>query len=207
MKLSASFLSSDYNLKETLLRLNNSEVDLIHVDIMDGKFVPNCTNNVEILQEISKIEKPLDVHLMVRNPLNYIEVFRRLNPKIITIHSEIGEDISSYIKLIKSYGIKAGIAINPETKVESIIKYLNIVDMVLVMAVSPGMGGQQFRPTSLIKVAQIKQIAPDIIVSIDGGINDKFIKYIECDIVVSGSYICKSEDFNERIKKLKESKL
>ncbi len=205
MKLAISILKSKYSELETINRINNANADYIHVDVMDGKFVEEKTKPYEYL---NKSKKKLNVHLMVENPFNYIPKYSLLNTESIIIPVEIDDDIKSLLDFIRSRGLKCGLAINPETSVKNIEKYLNLVDEVLVLTVNPGRGGQKmldsvlYKVDLLIKMRKEKKYKFKIIV--DGGVNDETIdKVRNADIIVSGSYICQGEDFNERIAKLK----
>lgn len=209
MKIAVSFLKSKYNLIETIDKINNTDVEFIHVDIMDGDFVPNKSFTYEDVNNVLKtINKKLDIHLMVANPLDYIIKFKNLKPEYITIHSEIDKNINDLIYLIKSYGIKVGIAINPKTSTKCIEKYLSIIDNVLIMSVEPGMGGQKFMNSILYKIDVLDKLRKEnnynYLISIDGGINDDTIKYVKnVDYVVSGSYICMSDDYQKQINSLR----
>ena len=198
MKVSASFLSSK-NIPEDLTKLNNTDVDYIHVDIMDGKFVHNKTMPFREMRHIYEYtSKRLDVHLMVEDPSKYIPLYAELNTEYITIHVEIEEDILKDLELIKSYSIKCGLAISPDTKVNELIPYLPYLDYVLVMSVCPGKGGQEFILETEEKIKDVKALLNSYnikaVVSVDGGINDiTKDKCKEADILVAGSYIIKSE--------------
>jgi len=209
MKTSISFLSSN-NPPRDLKLLNETDTDFIHLDIMDGKFVKNKTMPFREMKNIYKYtNKRLDVHLMVSEPEKYIENYSTLNTEYITIHLEIIGDINKYIQMIKSYGIKAGIAIKPNTNVRDIVPYLPYIDLILVMSVEPGEGGQEFISGSDDKIREIRKLLEeyninDVVVSVDGGVNDKTIEYCrDCDIVVSGSYIINSDNFQEKIDTLR----
>ena len=207
MKVSTSILSAKDNLKETIDKLNNTSTDYIHLDIMDGVFVSNTTWHLDDLVDVlDKNKKPLDVHLMVKDVINYINEFSFLNPEYITFHYEATDEIEKVISYIKSMGIKAGLSINPDTKVEEIYKYLPNLDLVLVMSVNPGMGGQKFIPSTVDKINNLVNYRKDndleFIISVDGGINDSTIGLVNTDMVVSGSYITKN-DYEESIQKLK----
>ena len=209
MKTSISFLSSN-NPPRDLKLLNDTDTDFIHLDIMDGKFVKNKTMPFREMKNIYKYtNKRLDVHLMVSEPEKYIENYSTLNTEYITIHLEIIGDINKYIQMIKSYGIKAGIAIKPNTNVRDIVPYLPYIDLILVMSVEPGEGGQEFISGSDDKIREIRKLLEeyninDVVVSVDGGVNDKTIEYCrDCDIVVSGSYIINSDNFQEKIDTLR----
>ena len=209
MKVSPSFLSSK-NAPRDLKLLNETDCDYIHVDVMDGKFVKNKTMPFSEMKNIYKYtDKRLDVHLMCANPLKYIEKYATLNTEYITIHVEINEDINKLIKLIKSFSIKVGLAIKPNTNVRDIIPYLPYVDLILVMSVEPGEGGQEFIKSSEKKVKEIRKLLEgynidDIEISIDGGINDETIEYCrDCDMVVSGSYVLEGDNYQKNIDSLR----
>ena len=209
MEVSVSFLSSNNPAKDLKI-LNDTDCDYIHVDIMDGKFVKNKTMPFREMKKISKFtSKRLDVHLMVSKPLNYIKKYARLNTDSITIHVEIDEDINKLIQTIKSYSIKAGLAIKPNTNVRDLIPYLPYINMILVMSVEPGEGGQSFIEGTENKIKEIRELLKsynlnDIIISVDGGVNSETIdKCRLCDRVVSGSYILSSNNFSERIDSLR----
>ena len=209
MKVAVSYLKSKYNLKETIEKINQTNADYIHVDVMDGLFVENITYDYKELESVLKTSnKKLDVHLMVDNPTEFILNYKNLKPEFITIHSEINHNVSDLIDLIHSFGIKAGISIKPNTSVESILDLLNIVDNILIMSVEPGRGGQKFmgsvtnKINTLINLRKEKNYTYEI--SIDGGINNETVKYVsDVDFVISGSYICMSDNYQERIKELR----
>ncbi len=209
MKVSASFLSCQ-KIIPAIKQLSLTDVDYIHVDFIDGKFVVGKTIPFRKLKQISKVSsKRLDIHLMTNQLTKYIKKFALLNCEYITFHVEVGENIEKYIQSIHDYGIKCGLAINPSTDLEIIKPYLSMVDMVLVMSVVPGYGGQEFMPESVGKVKKLrnylKEKGLDVIVNIDGGITDKTIRDVKpfVDMVVSGSYITNSDDFQDRINRLR----
>ena len=208
MKVSVSFLSSK-NIPEDLVKLNNTDVDYIHVDIMDGKFVPNKTMPFSEMKHIGDYtSKRLDVHLMVANPSKYIPLYAELNTEYITFHIEVDEDIEKNLELIKSYSIKCGLAIKPDTKVSSLVPYLPYLDYILVMSVEPGEGGQEFIETSESKINEVRALLDsygmNAVISVDGGVTDKTVGMCSnCDIVVSGSYVVRSENFQEKISSLR----
>ncbi len=208
MKVSASFLSSK-NPVVDLVKLNDTDVDYIHVDIMDGKFVPNKTMPYSELKHIYKYtSKRLDVHLMVEDPKKYIPLYAELNTEYITFHVEIEEDIMECLEMIKKYSIKAGLSIKPNTKVSELVPYLPYIDMILVMSVEPGAGGQLFIESSEDKVKEVRSLLNSYnipaVINIDGGINNETVnKCRECDIVTAGSYIVKSDNFQEKISSLR----
>ena len=171
------------------------------------KILDRMIKNIEELKNILPlINKPIDIHLMVENPLPYIKAINNPNVKYITIHIEINQDINSLIDTIKSSGYKACLAIKPNTTIEEIIPYIEKIDMVLIMSVEPGYGGQKFIPNSVEKLKAIKKINKNILTEVDGGINNDTIIYVKdyTDIVVSGSYIINNPNYNEAIINLKK---
>ena len=205
MLISTSFLSS-MNPARDLKLLNETDTDYIHVDVMDGIFVPGRTMPFKEMRKIYKYtSKRLDVHLMVEDASKLITKYANLNAEYITIHVE-SENVEQNLKLIKKYAIKAGIAINPETKVR--VPYLPLVDLILVMSVEPGKGGQAFLPKTKNKIKEISKLIQEhkskAIISVDGGINDETKKNcIEASQLVSGSYILSGDDYQERINSLR----
>lgn len=208
MKVSASFLSSK-DLVRDLIRLNETDVDYIHVDIMDGKFVTNKTMPFSEMKNIYKYtSKRLDVHLMVEDPLSYIPLYASLNTEYITFHVEVDKNIEEALKLIRSYSIKAGLSIKPNTKVSELVPYLPFIDMILVMSVEPGEGGQAFIEDTELKIKEVRALLDSYqssaVISVDGGINDNTSIYCQdADILVAGSYIVHSDNFQEKISSLR----
>lgn len=209
MEIAVSFLKSKYTIEDTIKKINETNAEYIHVDVMDGEFVPNKSFIYNDVKEIlKKTNKKLDIHLMVGNPLEYILEYKNLNPEIITIHSEINKNIDDYIDLIKSYNIKVGLSIKPKTSIETIEKYLNRIDNVLIMSVEPGKGGQKFMDSILYKIDILEKLRAEnnynYKISIDGGINeDTIVKVKKVDFVISGSYICMSNDYQSKINELR----
>lgn len=206
MKVAVSFLTSE-NISCDLLSLDKTTADYIHVDVMDGKFVLRSNEPFEILKDIN-ISKKLDVHLMVEKPLSYIEKYAKLNTEYITIHHEINQDVFMLLDNIKSLGVKCGISINPDTDVEVLKGYLDRVDMILIMSVVPGKGGQKFIESTTDRLSQVKRMVDevnrDIVICVDGGINGDTIDKVELvDMVVSGSYILNSDNFQGKIDSLR----
>lgn len=212
MKIAVSFLKSKRTIEDTIRELNNIDCDYIHVDVMDGKFVDNISLLIrDIKKYLPNTKKKLDVHLMVKEPNKYLDAFALLNTEYITIHYEIDKILINRINMIKKYGLKVGLAIKPDTKVTEIEKYLDIVDLVLVMTVEPGKGGQKLNEKCIDKIKELKDIRKknnyNYIISADGGINDTNISLLEkkgLDMAVVGSFICMSNDFEEQLDKLKK---
>lgn len=205
IKISTSILSTE-NRQIAIKKLNETTTDYIHIDTMDGNFVNNYQLPINEIVELNKItKKPFDVHLMVNNPQEYIEKLANLNIEYITFHLEINHNIHKIINMIKNLGYKVGLSINPKTNIEAIIPYLNHLDMVLIMSVEPGQGGQSFIPNSLDKAQMIRQYNSHITIEMDGGIKDHNINEIKkyVDIAVVGSYITNQDNYQEAINNLK----
>ena len=208
--ISASFLTSK-NIPDTLTKLNNTDVDYIHIDVLDGKYVEGKSLPFKEMKHIYKFtDKRLDVHLMVSSPSKYIKDYASLNNEYISIHLDTLEDIISNLKLIKSYGIKAGLVLNPDDKVSKLIPYLPYIDLILVMGVIPGKGGQKFIEKTTNKLKELNVLKKEykdfnFKISIDGGINDIVAKKINnlVDIIVSGAYITNSNDYQKQINSLR----
>lgn len=205
IKISTSILSSN-NRKESIKLLNNTNCDYIHIDVMDNKFVPNYQFPIEEINETIPLStKKVDIHLMVENPLEYINKISETNIEYITIHYEINENLDNIINTIKTKGYKVGLAIKPNTNIDEINNYINKIDLLLIMSVEPGFGGQSFIPNTIEKINQVKKINKELTIEVDGGINDKTIKKINniCNIAVVGSYIINQKDYNKAINNLK----
>lgn len=208
MLISTSFLSSK-DLIHDLRKLDQTDTDYIHMDVMDGKFVKNKTMPFKEMKNIYKYtSKRLDIHLMVKNPNKYILNYASLNTEYITIHLELNEDIEKSLKLIKNCGIKCGLAIKKDTEVKELLPYLPLLDIILVMSVEPGFGGQEFIKETEDKIKELrvllKEYQSSAKISVDGGINNITKEYCkECDILVSGSYVINSNDFQKQINKLR----
>ena len=210
VKVSTSILSIKNNLIDNIKKVNETDTDFIHYDIMDGNFVTNTSFSFDEIDSINKyVSKPLDVHLMVSDPEEYIKFYKNLYPEYITIHYEI-DNYQKYINMIKENNIKAGLSIKPSTSVEVLYDILDKIDLVLIMSVEPGKGGQKFIDDSLVKIQKLRKYIDDnklnTVIEVDGGINDITSK--KCinsgvDILVSGSYITNYENYQEQINKLR----
>lgn len=208
MKVSVSFLGCK-NIGKLLKELNITDVDYIHVDVMDGKYVKGKTMSFNELSTISfYTRKRLDVHLMVKNPLKLIDNYASLNVEYLTIHTDISDNLEKVFKRLREYGIKIGLAINPKDDVSVVYPYLDSIDLVLLMSVEPGLPGQEFIKTTLSKINTLKEVIKrrnlNTLISVDGGVNLENVKYLkDCDIVVSGTTITKSDNYQETITKLR----
>jgi len=204
--IAISILNCDFNnIKFELNRINDSIIKYIHIDIMDGYFVEKNTENLFDMKAICKYtNKKIDVHLMVKKPKIFITNFLKYNPDIISFHIESEENISENISLIKSHGIKCGIAINPETDIHTLNNYVKNIDVILIMSVVPGKGGQKFINSTFKKIKLIKEkllkINPKIKLEIDGGVNNlnsKLLNKSGADILVSGSYLINQKNIKK----------
>ena len=203
IQISPSILSADFSqLGNEIKRLEEGGADFIHVDVMDGHFVPNLTIGPPVIKALKKnCSIKFDVHLMISPVHKYIDAYSEAGADIITIHPEATEDLSNSIKKIKELGKKVGVSLNPETKVNVIIDYLDKIDLVLIMSVNPGFGGQKFMPKVLSKIKELKKIQKekniDFDIEIDGGINfenSKIAIEAGANILVSGTTIFKSNN-------------
>jgi len=206
--ISASFLAIKDNIKENINKLDKTTIDLLHVDIMDGIFVKNKTWDIkEITNLLENTNKPKDIHLMVSDVRKYVNDFKTLQPEYITFHYEAIEDVEDMIKYIKSLNIKVGLSIKPNTEVSLIKPYLKDLDLVLIMSVEPGEGGQKFINSSTQKIDELHTIRKDnnyhYAIEVDGGINDVTIKEcVNADILVVGSFITNG-NYQEQIDKIR----
>ena len=214
IQISPSILSADFSqLANEIKRLEDGGADMIHVDVMDGHFVPNLTIGPPVIKSLKKHSSILfDVHLMISPVHKYIKAYADAGADIITIHPEATNDINSSISLIKELNKKVGVSLNPETKVDIIIEHLDKIDLVLIMSVNPGFGGQKFMPEVLSKVEELKKLRSakdlDFDIEIDGGINfenSKIAIQAGANILVSGTTIFKSNngDIKKKIELLK----
>lgn len=212
-KLAPSLLSADFSdLKNEIRKAEEGGADLFHLDIMDGHFVPNLTFGPMIVKAIRKLTHlPLDSHLMISNPDQYIEEFREAGSDIITVHFEACTHLHKTITRIKETGAKAGVSINPATPVHAIEEIIDYVDMLLIMSVNPGFGGQKFIESTIRKVIQARKIVTErnlkVEIEVDGGINLNNVELLleaGADIIVAGSSIFNSNDVTDTVKKFKE---
>lgn len=210
--ISASVLSADLlDLKSEIARLGESGVDMLHFDVMDGVFVNNITYGLPVLEQIRRVtDMTLDVHLMITDPLRYVREFARAGADIISFHSESESDVRAAIEAIRSAGAKPAVAIKPKTPAESVYDILPHVDMLLVMTVEPGFGGQSFIPETVEKVRLIRRkiaslgLACDV--QVDGGINYEtapIVREAGANVLVSGSCLFRAEDMTEAVRKIK----
>ncbi len=210
MQISTSILNSN-NREDSIKKLNYTKTKYIHIDVMDGKFVEDKQFTIDEIKKLNNISmKKLDIHLMVENPIEYIQKLDNLNIQYITFHIEVEKDINKTIDKIKELGYKVGISIKPNTDINKLTPYLDKIDLILIMSVEPGKGGQTFLPNTPNRIKKIKELITNknILLEVDGGINNETISKIgEANIAVVGSYITKSTDYVYKINNLSRGKI
>jgi ribulose-phosphate 3-epimerase len=211
--IAPSLLAADFaNLQRDIEMINNSEADWFHIDIMDGVFVPNISFGMPVLEAINKhAKKTIDVHLMIVDPDRYIKTFKELGSDILTVHYEACTHLHRTLQAIKAEGMKAGVALNPHTNVSLLEDVIKDIDLVCIMSVNPGFGGQSFIENTYKKIKELKELitrnGASTIIEIDGGVTNKNARQLVeagADVLVAGSYVFKAENSIETIADLKK---
>lgn len=202
-----SILSADFlRLGEAIQMVEESEAEWVHCDIMDGHFVPNISYGIPIVKAVRPAtKKVVDCHLMIEHPELYVEAFASAGADMITVHQEACVHLDRQVAQIHDLGCKAGVALNPATPVETLVDILHAVDMVLIMSVNPGFGGQKFIPRALDKVRRLRALAPDLLIQVDGGVNAETgaqLVAAGADVLVAGSYVFGAKEPKEAIHSL-----
>lgn len=210
IKISPSMLASDYaNLQSELKKCEDGGADLIHLDVMDGHFVPNISIGAPVIAAMKKVcGVPFDVHLMISKPYDYIDDFIKAGADIITFHTECDSDIEKTIDKIIAGGCKASLAVKPNTPIDAVYPYLDKLAMVLVMTVEPGFGGQSFMESTMPKIVKLREKCPSIDIQVDGGINPETVKIAGkagANVIVAGSAVFNSADAKATIELLREN--
>ena len=213
IKIAPSILSADFSkLGEDVKKLEECGADLVHIDVMDGMFVPNISFGIPVIKSIRNLTKlPFDVHLMIEDPARYVKDFAEAGADIITIHAEADKHLDRTINYIKSLGVKAAVALNPATPVSTIKHLISNLDMVLIMSVNPGFGGQKYIKYSSEKLQEVKELAdkynPSLMIQVDGGVDSNTISDVVkagANVIVAGSAVFKNGAIKENISKLRE---
>lgn len=212
--IAPSILSADFaNLEKDIIEIEKAGADWVHVDVMDGRFVPNITIGAPVVKSIRNTTKmPFDVHLMIVEPIKYVEDFAKAGADFITIHAEACENnLEETIDFIKSFGVKAGVSIKPNTPIDALKKVIHKLDLILIMTVEPGFGGQKFIMDCLPKISEVKELLDKenlshIYIEVDGGINSETARLAVsagANALVAGNYVYKAEDVSQAIKSLR----
>ncbi len=208
-KIAPSILSADFGKLNQEIAELEGHFDLVHVDVMDGHFVPNITIGAPVVACV-KASKPLHVHLMIENPENFVEDFAKAGSDILIVHSEACPKLGEVLDQIASFGMKRGVSIKPKTPVSDIIPFLEKIDEVLVMTVEPGFGGQAFMPEMMSKIEELRKLKPELEISVDGGINPQTAR--QCvqagaNVLVAGNFVFRAADKLQALKDLRRATL